>query len=104
MQAESLVRVRGKLWRQSHHCAKKSDLPETRTSIKPARMLLRQVFSTGTPVLPSPQKPTFKLSLRSGKCVELIGDTYKAKSLSDPGTVNCHPHRNNVSLIVRNTK
>ena len=67
----SLVRVRGKLWRRSHHCARKSDLPETRTS-KPAPRLLRRVFSTGTPVLPSPQKPTFKLSLQSGKCVELI--------------------------------
>ena len=47
--------------------------------------------------IPSPQKPTFKLSLRSEKA-------YKAKSLSDPGTVKCHPLRNNVSLIVRNTK
>ena len=65
--------ARGKLWRQSHHCARKSDLPETPTS-KPARRLLRQVFSPGTPVLPSPQKPTFQLSLRSGKCVELVGD------------------------------
>ena len=74
------------------------------TSLTSARRLRREVFSPGTPVLPSPQKPTFKLSLRSGKCVEVIGDTYKAKSLSDPGTVNCHPHRNNVSLIVRNTK
>ena len=99
----SLVRVRGKLWRRSHHCARKSDLPETRTS-KPAPRLLRRVFSTGTPVLPSPQKPTFKLSLQSGKCVELIGDTYKAKSLSDPGTVKCQTLRNNVSLIKRNTK
>ena len=103
MRARSLVRVRGKLRRQSHHCARKSDLPETHTS-KPARRLLREVLSPGTPVLPSPQTPTFKLLLRPGKCVELIGDTYKAKSLSDPGTVKCHPLRNNVTLIVRNTK
>ena len=45
------------------------------SQLTPARRLRREVFSPGTPVLPSPQKPTFKLSLRSGKCVELVGDT-----------------------------
>ena len=45
------------------------------TSQTSARRLRREVFSPGTPVLPSPQKRTFKLSLRSGKCVELVGDT-----------------------------
>ena len=72
------------------------------TSQTSTRRVRREVFSPGTPILPSPQKPTSKLSLPSGKCVELVGDTLT--SLSDPGTVKCHPLRNKVSLIVRNTK
>ena len=35
-------------------------------------LLAPRGFCPGTPVFPSPQKPTFQIPIRSGKCPQLV--------------------------------